>query len=193
MPTCSSALPGGGKKTAAKALACALFCDDDGCGVCAACTRVRRGVHPDVHEVRPEGAATYLGAQIREITRDANLAPMEGSRKVYIINDADLFNDTAANAFLKTLEEPPSDVVFILMAHTYDAVLPTISSRCQVVRFRRIPPSMAASMLRERTGATEDEALAALAAAGGVVARHSVFVMPLDFEGSPRVPTLDLM
>ncbi len=95
---------------------------------------------------------------------------------MYLIGDADLFNDSSANAFLKTLEEPPDDVVFVLMAHAYDAVLPTIASRCQIVRFRRIPPSTAAGLLRSQTGATEAEATAALAAAGGVIARARDFL-----------------
>ncbi len=171
--------PGSGKKTAAVALACAVFCDDDGCGSCPECTRVRRGAHPDVHLIEPEGAAGYLAEQIRDVIHDVSLAPVEGPRKVYLFDGADLFNDSSANAFLKTLEEPPDDVLIVLMAHTYERVLPTISSRCQVVRFRRIPPSEAAAVLVEKTGADPDEALAALAAAGGVTARAR------DFLGSP--------
>lgn len=171
--------PGSGKKTAARAFACALFCDDAGCGACPLCRRVRMGHHPDVHIVSPEGAASYLVPQVREIIHDTNLAPIEGQRKVYIVEDADLFNDASANAFLKTLEEPPSDVVVILLTHSLDAVLPTIASRCQIVRFRRLPPEVAAQLLTERTGAGRTEALAALAAAGGVVSRAR------DFLASP--------
>jgi len=171
--------PGSGKMTVARALACAVLCDDDGCGVCSACYRVKRGAHPDVHLVRPEGAAGYLTEQIRDIIRDVNLTPVDGRNKIYVVSDADLFNDAAANAFLKTLEEPPDDVVIILMAHSFDAVLPTIASRCQVVRFRRIPTADAVGILVERTGAEVSEAAAALAAAGGVVARAR------DFLASP--------
>lgn len=171
--------PGSGKKTAALSLACALYCDDGGCGQCAACTRVRRRSHPDLHLVEPEGTAGYLAEQVRQIIHDVSLAPVEGPYKIYIFESADLFNDASANAFLKTLEEPPDDVVIILMAHTYDRVLPTIASRCQVVRFRRIPPSEAAGVLVSQTGADLQEATAALAAAGGVVARAR------DFLGSP--------
>jgi len=171
--------PGAGKKTAAVALACAVFCDDDGCGACSACSRVRRRAHPDVHFIEPEGAAGYVAEQVRDVIHDVSLAPVEGPRKVYIFDGADLFNESAANAFLKTLEEPPDDVLIVLMAHSYERVLPTISSRCHVVKFRRIPPSEAAAVLVEKTGADPDEALAALAAAGGVAARAR------DFLGSP--------
>lgn len=168
--------PGAGKKSAAKAFACALFCEDCGCGACAACLRVRRGAHPDVHVIQPEGAAGYLAEQIRELIRDVSLAPIEGPRKVYLLEGADVFNDSAANAFLKTLEEPPGDVVFVLMAHALEPVPPTITSRCQVVRFRRLPPSEAVALLSQQSGADTAEATAALAAAGGVVARARDFL-----------------
>ena len=168
--------PGAGKKTTAKAFAAALFCGDKGCGSCAACSRVRRGVHPDVHIIAPEGAAGYLAEQVRDIVHDASLAPIEGPYKFYLVESADLFNDSAANAFLKTLEEPPGDVVFVLMAHSYEAVMPTIVSRCQVVRFKRLAPSQSMALLREKTGAEEDDAAAALAATGGVVPRATEFL-----------------
>ncbi len=172
--------PGSGKHTAAKALACALLCDDNGCGACGACVRVKRGAHPDVHSVSPEGAAGYLAEQVRDIIHDVNLHPVEGKRKVYLLSGADVFNDSAANAFLKTLEEPPANVVIVLMSHSYDAVLPTIASRCQVVRFRRIPPSESTALLVQRTGADPEAAGAALAAAGGVVARAADFLSSAD-------------
>lgn len=180
--------PGAGKKSAAKAFACALFCDDHGCGACGACTRVKRGAHPDVHVIAPEGAAGYLTEQVRDIIHDVGLAPIEGPRKVYLVESADLFNEGSANAFLKTLEEPPGDVVIVLMAHSFDAVLPTIASRCQVVRFRRIPPADAVAILRERSFADEDEAVAALAAAGGVIARAADFLAsPARREARSRI------
>lgn len=168
--------PGAGKKTAARALACALICDDDACGACPACYRVKRGFHPDVRMLSPEGASGYLVEQVRDLVREVHLAPVAGDRKVFIVEAADAFNDSSANAMLKTLEEPPDDVTLILLAHAYDSVIPTIVSRCQVVRFGRIPPSVAASILMERSGASESEALAALAAAGGVVSRAADLV-----------------
>jgi DNA polymerase-3 subunit delta' len=171
--------PGAGKKTAALSLGCALFCDDNGCGSCPACVRVRRRVHPDVRIIEPEGTAGYLKEQIDEVIHDVQLKPIEGPYKVYIFESADLFNDKSANAFLKTLEEPPDDVVIILMAHSYERVLPTIASRCQVVRFRRIPPAEAAAEVVSLSGADHTEAAAALAAVGGVVGRAR------DFLASP--------
>jgi DNA polymerase-3 subunit delta' len=180
--------PGAGKKTAAKAFACSLICGNDGCDTCPACTRIRRGTHPDVHVIAPEGAAGYLAEQVREIIHDVSLSPVEASHKIYILEGADVFNESAANAFLKTLEEPPEDVVFVLMAHSLEPVPETIASRCQVVRFRRLSPSQAAQILREKTGAELAEAKAALAASGGVVARaKDLLASPLRREARDRI------
>ncbi|PKQ19482.1 MAG: DNA polymerase III subunit delta' [Actinobacteria bacterium HGW-Actinobacteria-6] len=162
---------GSGKKTAAVALACAVYCEDGGCGSCSTCHRVLSGHHPDVHVVRPEGAATYIVDQVREIIHDVNLKPVQASHKIYIIDEADRFNSESANAFLKTLEEPPDDVIIVLLTRSFETVLPTIASRCQVVRFRPVPPSVAAALLVERLGVDPSQAIAALAASGGVVPR----------------------
>lgn len=167
---------GSGKKTAARALACAVLCPDGGCGSCRTCRRIKAGSHPDVHIVRPEGVAEILIGQVRDLVRDVNLKPIEGSHKVYIIEHAGQFKVEAANAFLKTLEEPPEDVVIILLADDYGDVLPTLVSRCHVVRFSPVPVPTAIGILRERTGADEREARAALAASDGVLPRALEFL-----------------
>ena len=168
--------PGAGKKGAARALACALLCDDGGCGLCPACTRIKRGSHPDVLIVEPEGAATYMVDQVRDLIHDVSLRPVEGRAKIYILDRSEAFNPQAANALLKTLEEPPDHVVLVLLSTSYEAVIPTVSSRCQVVRFASLPLSAAVTVLAERTGAGSDDALAALAASGGVVPRAVEFL-----------------
>ncbi len=162
---------GAGKKSAARALACALFCADGGCGGCAACRRVRNDTHPDIHLLRPEGVAEYVIDQIRDVIHDVHLTPVEAPYKVYVLEDAGRLRGAAANAFLKTLEEPPGDVVIVLLAGDFDEIPPTIASRCQVVRFAPIPESVARALVVERTGVGEGEARAALAAAAGVVPR----------------------
>ncbi|TDB38723.1 MAG: DNA polymerase III subunit delta' [Actinobacteria bacterium] len=190
---------GSGKKTAAVALACAVFCDDGGCGACPTCYRVLGGHHPDVHIVRPEGAATYIVDQVREIIHDVNLKPVQASHKIYIIDEADRFNPESANAFLKTLEEPPDDVIIVLLTRSYETVLPTIASRCQVVRFRPVPPSVAAALLVERLGVDTAQARAALAASGGVVPRAEELLRSpgrlaardLCLETLKRLPLMD--
>lgn len=171
---------GSGKRTAALLLACALICDDGGCGTCPACARVRRGAHPDVRVFQPAGAASYLVEQVRDdLVPDMWLAPADGPAKVYILDRAESLGDAAANAFLKSLEEPPSAVTVVLLTDDYDAVLPTIASRCQVVRFAPVAPGRARELLVERTDADVDEARIALAATSGSVAGA------LEFIGSP--------
>jgi hypothetical protein len=101
-------------------------------GNCA--NRVRDGVHPDVQAVLPTGAKQIIKIeQVREIVRSANSRPYEGERRIWIFDgvEAGRFGGGAANAFLKTLEEPPGHTVFILLAANPSAVLPTILSRCQ--------------------------------------------------------------
>ncbi|MBQ3301576.1 MAG: DNA polymerase III subunit delta [Eggerthellaceae bacterium] len=163
--------PAGSNKTqAAYALAAALMCGErNGCGRCEECERVMRRTHPDVRYFAPEGATGYLVEQVREIVADTALAPIRSTRKVYIMDRVDLLGVSAANAFLKTLEEPPSDVVLILLGRTRESVLPTIVSRCSVVPFRHIPASEAAAIIVQRTGTSRETARMAIEASGGSI------------------------
>ena len=168
--------PAGSNKTAAAyAFAQALLCDKGGCKACETCKRVERRRHPDVHYYEPEGAQGYLIDQIREIVAGMALAPIQAKRKVYILDRVDLLGTQAANAFLKTLEEPAPGVVFILMGRTREGVLPTIVSRCQVVPFRHIPATEAAGILSQRTGVTSQQARIAIEACDGSITRAMVF------------------
>ncbi len=191
--------PGSGTLQMAQALACALLCDDGGCGACAACAQVWGWTHPDLVRVQPEGTASYLAEQAREIVREASLAPVSGRVRVFVLEDADRLGHSAANVLLKTLEEPTGRVVLVLLARSYEAVLPTIVSRCQVVRFAPAPEPEAIALLVERTGATREQARAALAAAGGVLARAEALLRSpsalaartLVFDTLKRLPYLD--
>lgn len=136
--------PGAGKLDAAWALAQAFLCEQDGCGACDSCVRVARHTHPDVHYYTPESATGYLIAQTRELLDDVPLAPIRAKAKVYIIDRAEQLRANTANALLKTLEEPPEGVMFILLGTSADVMLPTIVSRCQCVPFRLVSPAVAA-------------------------------------------------
>ncbi len=92
-----------------------------------------RRVHPDLHVYTPGGADGYLVEQVRELTHDAELAPIRATNKVYVIQDAHRLSGAPANAFLKTLEEPPLNVTCILVAKSESAVLETLRSRCEVL------------------------------------------------------------
>ncbi len=171
--------PAGSNKTlAAYALAQAVVCENGPvpCGACEACRKVMRRKHPDVRFFAPEGAAGYLVEQVRDIVSDTALAPIQAKSKVYILDRVDQLGVQAANAFLKTLEEPPADVVIILLARTREGVLPTIVSRCQVVPFRTIPQSEAAGIVVQNSGASVAHARIALAACDGSLTRAVEFL-----------------
>jgi hypothetical protein len=130
---------GMGREIAALAAACILTCPEKGgvdCG-CGSCRRVRAGIHPDVAFVQPgSGSRVVKIEQIRGVIEQAPGRPYESARRVWVIDSADAgcLHAESANAFLKTLEEPPAHVSFVLVAASASAVLPTIRSRCQLLR-----------------------------------------------------------
>lgn len=122
---------------AARRLAAELLCaqPEPPCGQCRDCRKVLEGIHPDVTVVAREAGTRGLRqdivvGQIRAMTADAQLAPNEAARKVYVIDQADRMNTQAQNALLKALEDPPGHACFILCAASADALLPTVRSRC---------------------------------------------------------------
>lgn len=158
--------PGAGKLDAAWALAQAFLCEQDGCGSCDSCVRVARHTHPDVHYYTPESATGYLIAQTRELLDDVPLAPIRAKAKVYIIDRAEQLRANTANALLKTLEEPPEGVMFILLGTSADVMLPTIVSRCQCVPFRLVSPAVATKAVSRATGQDLARCRMAVAVAG---------------------------
>jgi DNA polymerase-3 subunit delta' len=130
------------KRLTAIALAQALNCQHarvdaakdgvplDACGVCAACLRIARGVHADVLVIEPGDSGAIKIDQIRDVVDRAAYRPFEGKRRVVIVDAADALVPAAQNALLKTLEEPPSSSVFILVTTRPDVLLPTVRSRC---------------------------------------------------------------
>lgn len=158
--------PGSGMLEAADALAQCVVCPHGGDGSCDECIRVSHHTHPDVKHYAPHGVSGYLVDQVRQILDDVSLTPVRATSKVYILDGADRLRGTAANALLKTIEEPPAGVMFILIARTADAVLPTLVSRCQRVPFRVVPPAVSMEAVQHDTGASEVEARVALAVTG---------------------------
>lgn len=158
--------PGAGKLDAAWALAQALICPHGGCGACEACVRVARHTHSDVHYLAPESATGYLIGQTRDLIDEVALAPIRAAHKVYILDRADQLRANSANSLLKTLEEPPEDVTFILLGTSSDTILPTIVSRCQCVPFRMVSPVEAAAAVCRSTGLPQERCRMAVAVAG---------------------------
>ncbi len=147
---------GVGKTEAALAFAAALLCPEHGCDCCEACRRARAGVHPDLVPIVPEGSFIRVD-DIREVTAGAALRPYEAAVRVYVIFDADAMNEAAANAFLKTLEEPPGHIRFILVTNNPERLPQTIVSRCQRVPFSRIPVEPMAAHLRDIYGLSDGD------------------------------------
>ena len=121
-------------------LAAAMLCRSDGvrpCRTCRDCRKVYDGVHPDVIYVAPDPDAkvpTIKVDQIRSIAATAYILPSEAEKKVYVLRQADTMNLSAQNAFLKLLEEPPQSAAFILAAASPELLLPTVRSRCALLR-----------------------------------------------------------
>ena len=142
---------GVGKTTTARIVAKALNCENpengEPCNTCPQCVEITKGSHPDVIEI---DAASNRGVdQIRELRESVHYAPVKGKKKVYIIDEFHMFTKEAFNALLKTLEEPPEHVVFILATTELDRIPPTILSRCQKFIFRRIPEETIVQTLKE--------------------------------------------
>ncbi len=132
---------GVGKTTCARILAKAINCQDlqaDGepCNRCASCTRYNEGKSFNIHEL--DAASNNSVDDIRNLIEQTRYVPTDGARSVYIIDEVHMLSQAAFNAFLKTLEEPPPHVLFILATTEKHKILPTILSRCQKFDFRRI-------------------------------------------------------
>jgi DNA polymerase III subunit delta' len=165
--------PGSGKGVVADAMAAAINCPIDpraGCGVCSSCERILRRRHPDVHHIAPEGSVIPVDVIREAVLPEAARSPFEGSTKVFVIEDADLMNEPAQNALLKTLEEPQPDTVFILTSEHEEELLETIRSRCRAVRLEALPESRLVEIL-EGEGSTAEAALVAARMAEGDIAR----------------------
>ncbi len=160
---------GVGKSDAAIEFAAGLICADNGCGDCDACRRVRAGIHPDVETIAPEGTFILLD-QVRAVNEDIVLRPFEATVRVYIVLGAETMNKEAANAVLKTLEEPPPHAHFILVSSYPEQLLPTIVSRCQRVPFGPTPAPLLTQHLVDRYGLPVSEAVAYARAAQGNLA-----------------------
>jgi len=163
-------IDGTGMKDTALALVEAVFCNGtDGCGECISCQKVAGLRHPDLHLVQPDGAFIKID-QIRNLQKELSFRPYEARKKACIIEDAERMNPSAANAFLKTLEEPPGEALLILLTSHAESLLPTIRSRCQHLRFAALPTETIEAHLRE-SGAEPDPSRVAAALAGGDLAR----------------------
>jgi DNA polymerase-3 subunit delta' len=188
---------GVGKKTLALAVARGMLCaagPGEPCGACSHCRRTERAIqsmaelreaaaeatdeperlnlrlHPDLVLVEPWRTATRTEikiAQVRDLVSEALARPFEARARVFVVDEAHAMNDQAANALLKSLEEPPATSHLILVTAAPQALLPTIRSRCQILRMGPLPAHALEAYLRDRNGLTAPEAHLRAALAGG--------------------------
>src|SRR5712692_6647374 len=180
-----------GKTTVARILAMALNCRSsdkpvaEPCGVCESCTEIRAGNSVDVIEI---DAATNRGIdEIRELREAARYRPARDRYKIYILDEAHQITDAAFNALLKTLEEPPSHIVFMMATTQAEDIPQTIRSRCQHFSFHAVAFDDIVTQLRtiaqKENIETDDEALAVLAEAGDGSMRDALSIMDQAIAG----------
>jgi DNA polymerase-3 subunit gamma/tau len=160
---------GVGKTTTARLIAMTANCtgpDPKPCGECESCLSVRAGSHPDVMEI--DAASNNSVDDVRDLREKVALAAMRGGKKIYILDEAHMMSRAAFNALLKTLEEPPGHVIFILATTEPEKIIPTILSRCQHYRFRRLTPEEVAGKL---AGLARQEGVSAEPAALQLIGR----------------------
>jgi len=162
--------PGSGRSNAGRAFAAGLQCGLQGCGECTTCRTVLTGAHPDVSLIRTELLSIRV-AEIRELIRRAAMSPTQRRWQVLVVEDADRLTEQAADALLKSIEEPAARTVWVLCAPTVEDVVPTIRSRCRLLVLRTPPAGAVAEMLARRDGVEPELAGFAARAAQGHIGR----------------------
>ncbi len=165
---------GCGKKLMAFIFAMAANCTGSGgdrpCGSCSSCTRTRNFNHPNIETVKPTGLSIKI-KQIREIISNTAKKPFESGYKIITIENAEKMTHDAQDAFLKTLEEPPANTVFILLVENHNLLLPTIVSRCQVYQFKPVAVKEMKDFIEERYDFPSDDVEAAVRHSKGIVGK----------------------
>lgn len=180
---------GVGKRLFARTLAQALLCERradevlDPCGECPSCKQVEAEAHPDLLFVsKPEDKHELPIRAIRDLCQELGLKPMRGNRRIAIVDDADDLSEEAANAFLKTLEEPPPGSVLILIARAAETQLDTVVSRCRVMRFEPLDERDLALVLLEQGVVEDAEEASRLAKLGEGSVRRAVGLASPEIE-----------
>lgn len=170
---------GSGKTTLAGAMAAAMQCTGTTppCGTCQACRKVLSGNHPDVITVDDPDKKSVSVELIRQVQADAYIRPNEGKRKVYVIPRAGEMTDSAQNALLKLMEEPPPYAVFLLLTPNAQRLLPTVRSRCAALRLEPVSKEETVAWLRQKFPKADPAAMeAAWLRAGGYPGQAAVLM-----------------
>ena len=183
-----------GKKAVAMAFSKALLCESGGlepCNECISCKKFDSSNHPDFYYIEPEGGLIKKG-QIEDLIKSTLTKPLEGKRKVYLIDDSYKMNSYSQNAFLKTLEEPPSYVNIILISTSSKNLLPTIISRCEIIKFSPIENDKIMRFLIDEYKKTKEEAKFISCYSKGSIGRAIELSNDDEFSGM-RDKTIDII
>ncbi len=166
-------MEGIGKRAVADVFARALHCtalEDDACGACPSCRKIDSGNHPDFVTIGPTGPFIRI-SEIRMLQDQMGFRPLEGKRRVFLLLEADRMNEPAANALLKTLEEPSPGNHLILVTSRPHRLPSTILSRCQHLRFNPLQTEAITLFLRQKKGFPPEQAATLASSAGGSIGR----------------------
>jgi DNA polymerase III subunit delta' len=183
--------PGIGKLHTARVFAAALNCPAGGDGTCDSCRRILRGVHPDVHLIVPEGDF-LLVEEVRAVREEAYRSRHEARTAVFLFDEADRMTEAAANALLKVLEEPPANVVFVLVARSAEALVGTVPSRARTVAFVSLSLAELTDALAAELDLSPGQTAWAAAASRGRLARARALLTDEATRGR-RSSVLDLL
>ena len=173
--------PGSGRSNAAVAFAAALVCKESGCGKCTDCSTVLASTHVDVERFNPTGLS-IKAEEVRELISRSSWSPSVGGWRIVIIEDADRLTETAANALLKTIEEPESHTVWLLCAPTLADVPVTIRSRCRHVQLRTPSTASVEEFLLKQTKVDEKTARFSARVSQGHIGRARFLATNLEAQ-----------
>lgn len=166
---------GVGRRSTALALVRTIYCktpvNNDACESCIYCRKVSSGIHPDIHFLEPLPDKRDISIdQVRELNQQLTIWPLEGQRRICLIEPTERLSEQAANALLKTLEEPPGNALFLLLTNQADLLLPTIRSRCQHLRFGLLSETVILELLQQQ-GYPPDQAQQMASLAEGSISK----------------------
>ncbi len=176
---------GVGKKTVAKAFAQTLQCKEKGinpCMKCKSCIQASEGTHLDIKTITHEKTAISVDEIRNQLVNDAPITPYVGPYKIYIVPDAHLLNTASQNAMLKTIEEPPSYAIIILIADNKEALLPTILSRCVTINFMPLSKEKITRYLMERQMVPDYAAMQAAVFSQGSIEKAVKIAMSKEYS-----------
>lgn len=187
---------GSGKKMLATLFAATLLCEKGGpdcCNKCHSCKQVQSGNHPDIIRLTHEKPSTISVDDIREqVNHDMMIKPYQGPYKIYVIAEADLMSPQAQNALLKTIEEPPEYAVIFLLTENAQVLLPTITSRCVMLKLRNIKDTLVKKYLMEKLEVPDYQADICAAFAQGNMGR-AIMLASADHFNEIREDAIQLL